>query len=126
MERFVYIDYETSDSRVNYGSVVSAALIVTDEKLKVKSIEDFDKNIISPISDYIKNNPDTVLLILPDHPTPCRLKTHTSDPVPFILYSPAIPPDSTQVYSESAAKKGELNFQYPWELLDHFFTQTGK
>ena len=38
MERFVYIDYETSDSRVNYGSVVSAALIVTDEKLKVKSI----------------------------------------------------------------------------------------
>ena len=37
MERFVYLDYETSDSRVNYGSVVSAALIVTNEKLKVKS-----------------------------------------------------------------------------------------
>ena len=37
MERFVYLDYETSDSRVNYGSVISAALIVTDEKLKVKS-----------------------------------------------------------------------------------------
>ena len=37
MERFVYLDYETSDSRVNYGSVIQAALIVTDEKLKVKS-----------------------------------------------------------------------------------------
>ena len=37
MERFVYVDYETSDSRVNYGSVIQAALIVTDEKLKVKS-----------------------------------------------------------------------------------------
>ena len=37
MERFVYIDYETSDSRVNYGSVIQAALIVTDEKLKIKS-----------------------------------------------------------------------------------------
>ena len=37
MERFVYLDYETSDSRCNYGSVVSAALIVTNEKLKVKS-----------------------------------------------------------------------------------------
>ena len=37
MERFVYLDYETSDSRVNYGNVIQAALIVTDEKLKVKS-----------------------------------------------------------------------------------------
>ena len=40
MERFVYLDYETSDSRCNYGSVVSAALIVTNEKLKVKSKHD--------------------------------------------------------------------------------------
>ena len=37
MERFLYVDYETSDSRCNYGSVISAALIVTNEKLKVKS-----------------------------------------------------------------------------------------
>ena len=37
MERFVYLDYETSDSRCNYGSVLQAALVVTDEKLKVKS-----------------------------------------------------------------------------------------
>lgn len=37
MERFVYLDYETSDSRCNYGSVIQAALVVTDEKLKVKS-----------------------------------------------------------------------------------------
>jgi 2,3-bisphosphoglycerate-independent phosphoglycerate mutase len=113
---FVYIHIEAPDECGHMG----------DEKLKVKAIEDFDKKVVSPVANYIKENPDTVLLILPDHPTPCSIKTHTSDPVPFVLYNPKISPDSTQVYSEKEAKKGALNFQYPWELLDHFLSLSGK
>ncbi len=59
---------------------------------KVLSIELIDKKVLSPIYEYLcdrknKTGEDFRILILPDHPTPLTLRTHTSDPVPFILYS---------------------------------------
>ena len=54
---------------------------------KIKSIEMIDSKIVAPIVEYLKNSgEDYNMLIMPDHPTPLALKTHTSDPVPYILY----------------------------------------
>lgn len=113
---FVYIHVEAPDECGHMG----------DEKLKTKAIEDFDKEIIGPIRAYVEKNPDTVVLVLPDHPTPCHLKTHTSKAVPFILYSPALVPDQSQHYSEKEAESGSLKFSYPWELLSHFLSINSK
>jgi 2,3-bisphosphoglycerate-independent phosphoglycerate mutase len=43
---------------------------------------------------------------LPDHPTPCKLRTHTHDPIPFIIYKPGEVPDSVVKYDEESAKSG--------------------
>jgi 2,3-bisphosphoglycerate-independent phosphoglycerate mutase len=44
--------------------------------------------------------------LLPDHPTPCALKTHTREPVPFLIYKPGLAPDEVAVYDEFSVKSG--------------------
>ena len=47
-----------------------------------------DKKILAPVFEYLKSTgEDFKIMILPDHPTPVRLRTHTIDPVPFMIYS---------------------------------------
>lgn len=55
---------------------------------KVLSVERIDKKVLAPIYEYLKGcGEDFKIMILPDHPTPIRLRTHTMDPVPFMIYS---------------------------------------
>ena len=55
---------------------------------KVLSIELIDKKILAPVYEYLKNSgEDFKIMVLPDHPTPIRLRTHTITPVPFMIYS---------------------------------------
>jgi len=55
---------------------------------KVKSIELIDEKILGPVYEYLKNcGDDFKIMVLPDHPTPIRLRTHTINPVPFFIYS---------------------------------------
>ena len=55
---------------------------------KVLSIELIDKKILSPVYDYLKScGDDFKIMVLPDHPTPVRIRTHTITPVPFFIYS---------------------------------------
>ena len=110
---FVYIHVEAPDEAGHMG----------DETLKIKAIEDFDRNIIGPIKTYIANNKDCVLLILPDHPTPCSIKTHTSNPVPFILYFSGIQGNKETHYSEKEGQNSHLKYHAPWELLTDMFTK---
>ncbi|MBQ1176659.1 MAG: phosphoglycerate mutase, partial [Paludibacteraceae bacterium] len=74
---------------------------------KVKTIEYLDSRIVKPIYDAVSawDEPVTIA-ILPDHPTPCAIKTHTNAPVPFIIYNPTQAGDSVQVYDEQAAQQG--------------------
>jgi len=51
-------------------------------------------------------NEKVAIAILPDHPTPCALKTHTHEPVPFMIYYPGIEPDEVEFYDEFSAAKG--------------------
>jgi 2,3-bisphosphoglycerate-independent phosphoglycerate mutase len=75
-----------------------------DYRLKVKTIEDFDKRLLGRILNGLKE--PCAVAVLPDHPTPIRIGTHTKDPVPFAIKSPLLEPDDVQKFDEFAAKKG--------------------
>jgi 2,3-bisphosphoglycerate-independent phosphoglycerate mutase len=75
---------------------------------KVLSIELIDKKVLTPIYDYLKScGEDFKIMILPDHPTPISLRTHTMDPVPFMIYSSVNEVEGVDSFDEfSAAATG--------------------
>jgi 2,3-bisphosphoglycerate-independent phosphoglycerate mutase len=75
-----------------------------DYRLKVKTIEDLDKRLIGLLLDGLRE--DCVIAVLPDHPTPIKLGTHTRDPVPFAIHFPSIKADGMKKFDEDSAKKG--------------------
>ena len=94
---FVYLHIEASDEAGHEGNV----------DLKLKTVEYLENRVVKPIYDEVSKWDEPVTIaILPDHPTPCRLKTHISAPIPFLIYYPGIEPDSVQQYDEESAKKG--------------------
>ena len=94
---FVYLHIEASDEAGHEG----------DLNLKLQTIENLDRRVIGPIYESIKKWDEPVAIaILPDHPTPVAHRTHTNEPVPFLIYYPGIEPDSVQTYSEVSCKNG--------------------
>jgi 2,3-bisphosphoglycerate-independent phosphoglycerate mutase len=77
---------------------------VKDYQLKVKTIEDLDKRLLGRILDGV--NEPCAIAILPDHPTPIKIGTHSREPVPFAISSPNLKPDGVKVFDEESAKKG--------------------
>jgi 2,3-bisphosphoglycerate-independent phosphoglycerate mutase len=73
-------------------------------ELKVKTIEDLDKRLIGRLLDGLKE--DCAMAVLPDHPTPIKIGTHTRDPVPFTIYNPSVEADGVKQFDESSAKNG--------------------
>jgi 2,3-bisphosphoglycerate-independent phosphoglycerate mutase len=53
---------------------------------KLQAIEDFDRHVVGTVLEGVKKFGEYVILCMPDHPTPVKLMTHTSDPVPFVIY----------------------------------------
>ena len=94
---FVYLHIEASDEAGHEGDV----------ELKTKTIEYLDNRIVKYIIEETgKMKEPVAIAILPDHPTPCALKTHTHDPVPFTIYYPGIEPDNVDIYDEFSVKNG--------------------
>ena len=94
---FVYLHIEASDEAGHEGDVA----------LKLKTIEYLDQRAIKPIWEAIKDWDEPVAIaVLPDHPTPCELRTHTAEPIPFLIYYPGIEPDEVQTYDEVSCQKG--------------------
>lgn len=94
---FVYLHIEASDEAGHEGDVA----------LKLKTVEYLENRIVKPIYEEVSKWGDPVAIaILPDHPTPCRLKTHVSTPIPFLIYKPGVEPDSVVRYDEDSAKAG--------------------
>lgn len=94
---FVYLHIEASDEAGHEG----------DFDLKVKTIEYLDQRIVKFLMEktFELNEPVT-LAVLPDHPTPWKLKTHTRDAVPFVIYRPGATPDIVEYYDEYSVRKG--------------------
>jgi 2,3-bisphosphoglycerate-independent phosphoglycerate mutase len=88
---------------------------------KVKSIELIDKEVVGPIIDYLEKLDDYCILVLPDHPTPLSLRTHTSDPVPYVLYRKATAVNSGVAgYDEEQASKTGVFAEDGFTLMDKF------
>ena len=94
---FVYLHIEASDEAGHEGDV----------ELKTKTIEYLDNRVVKYIVEQTgKMKEPVTIAILPDHPTPCALKTHTHDPVPFTIYYPGIKPDNIDIYDEFSVRNG--------------------
>lgn len=110
---FVYVHIEAPDECGHQGDISG----------KVRSIEYIDEKIIAPIIDGLKKrNMDYRMLILPDHPTPLRIRTHTRNPVPYILYSSTGNTLSgVAAYNEDEAKKTGIFIEKGYTMLDKLF-----
>ncbi|SHJ61314.1 cofactor-independent phosphoglycerate mutase [Parasporobacterium paucivorans] len=88
---FVYVHVEAPDEMGHQGSL----------ERKIKSIELLDKRLIKPILEGLqKSGEEFRMMILPDHPTPIRIRTHSSEPVPYLLYDSTRPEKHTWDYNE--------------------------
>lgn len=94
---FVYLHVEASDEAGHEGNLA----------LKLRTIEDLDRRVVGPIYEAVKDWDEPVAIaVLPDHPTPVAHLTHTSEPVPFLIYTPGVEPDGVKTFDEVACKEG--------------------
>lgn len=108
---FVYLHIEASDEAGHEGDV----------NLKIKTIEYLDQRIVKPIFDEVSKWDEPVTIaILPDHPTPCALRTHTMEPVPFIIYRSNQQGDDVEVYDEFSCQKGSYGYLREMEFMQTF------
>ena len=108
---FVYLHVEASDEAGHEGDV----------NLKLRTIENLDARIVGPIWEAVSGWDEPVAIaVLPDHPTPCALRTHTAEPVPFLIYYPGIEPDSVQTYDEAACREGAYGLLHGDEFIRIF------
>jgi len=111
---FVYIHVEAPDEMGHQGSV----------ERKVQAIEYLDEKIIGPVADALTQaGVDYRMLVLPDHPTPIRVRTHTSDSVPYMLYDATKPEEQTWNYSEAEAKQSGNFVAHGYEMMDKLFSR---
>lgn len=106
---FVYVHVEAPDEMGHQGSIEN----------KIKAIEFLDSKVVSVIKEKMDASGQAYkLLIMPDHPTPIRCRTHTSDPVPYILYDSRKQQRRIARYNEKeAAASGNL-VEHGYQLLD--------
>lgn len=108
---FVFLHIEASDEAGHEGDVA----------LKMKTIEYLDRRIVKPILDAVSTwNEPVSIAILPDHPTPCALRTHTSKPIPFTIYRTNEPGDDVQAFDEFAARKGSYGDLSGDQFMERF------
>ena len=95
---FVYLHVEASDEAGHEGDV----------DLKIRTIENLDKRAIGIIFEELKKWDEPVAIaVLPDHPTPCSIRTLTHTPVPFLIYKPGQEPDSVTRFDEFSVLEGK-------------------
>lgn len=110
---FVYLHIEASDEAGHDGNV----------KLKTKTIEYLDDRVVKPIYEATKDWKEPVTIsILPDHPTPCAIRTHTNKPVPFLIYRSNGEADGVNVFDEFESPKGEYGLIRGQEFMKLLFS----
>lgn len=86
---------------------------------KVLSIELIDKKILAPIYEYLKSTgEDFKIMVLPDHPTPIRIRTHSIDPVPFMIYDSRNEKNGVDTFCEESATNKGLYIENGYTLMD--------
>ncbi len=111
---FAYIHVEAPDEMGHQGSV----------ERKIKSIEYLDQRVIRKVREGLEAaGEDFRMMVLPDHPTPICVRTHTSTPVPYMLYDSTAPQNHTWAYNEKEAKESGIYIARGHEAIDHLFSK---
>ncbi len=108
---FVYIHVEAPDEMGHQGSMEN----------KIKAIENLDSRVIAPIKRAMdESGEDYRMLVLPDHPTPIRIRTHTSQPVPYVIYDSRHQEKKLARYTEEEAADTGIDIPQGHQLMEHF------
>jgi len=107
---FAYIHVEAPDEMGHQGLVNE----------KIEAIEKLDKHVVQVLIEELdQSGEDYRMLILPDHPTPIRIRTHSNGPVPYLLYDNRKKLGGQENYSEETAKESQLVWKDGYKLIDH-------
>ena len=109
---FVYLHVEAPDEAGHSGRCQD----------KVRAIEDFDRFIVGGVVEGMKRFPEYRILVLPDHATPIAIRTHSSEPVPFVLYdSREQRKNEVSAYDEKITERDDIRvFDKGYRLMDYF------
>ena len=110
---FAFIHIEAADEAGHQG----------DLETKVRAIEDIDTKVLGEVLAGLKENfPEWRVMVLPDHPTPLTVRTHTAEPVPFMIADSRVDLSGTEenIFSEKSAKNAGLSIGEGWKLLPYF------
>lgn len=111
---FAYIHVEAPDEMGHQGSIPN----------KIEAIESLDAKVIQVVYDELKKaGVDFRMLVMPDHPTPISCRTHTSNPVPYMLYDSTEELDKTWNYNEAEATKGGIYEENGYKMMDKLFAK---
>ena len=110
---YIFLHVEAPDETGHEGDV----------KKKIQAIEDFDLKIVGPVVKAMKKYEDYSILVMPDHPTPIHLKTHTDNPVPFCIYRSRGWDSENQKYfadsyNEKSAEETKLYIEKGYEIIN--------
>ena len=109
----VYIHVEAPDECGHRGEAEN----------KVKSLEIIDEKILSPVVEFLRSYDDFAVLVCPDHPTPLCIKTHSSDPVPYLIYSSKNEIDGVDVFTEATCKSTGNYIAEGYTMMEYFLTK---
>lgn len=90
---------------------------------KIRAIELIDEKIIAPIFAALSQKGEFAMLVMPDHYTPVSKRTHTSEPVPYMLYNSGTSLGTHSIFSEKEAQESGILLDNPWYLTNRFFLQ---
>lgn len=110
---FAYIHVEAPDEMGHQGSV---------EK-KIQAIEYLDERLIRLVKEGMDSSGEEYrMLILPDHPTPIKVRTHVAEPVPYLLYDSSAPKEHNWSYNEKEAAESGNVIEHGWDMMNYLFT----
>lgn len=110
----VYIHVEAPDECGHRGEIEN----------KVKAIEMIDENILGPVVEFLKGYDDFAVLVCPDHPTPLSIRTHTSTPVPYLIYDSKNEINSgVKVFCEKEARETGNYIEKGFTMMNYFLTK---
>jgi 2,3-bisphosphoglycerate-independent phosphoglycerate mutase len=112
---FVYLHVESPDEAGHSGNY----------QHKIRAIEDFDRLVVGNVVNDMKVFDEYRILLLPDHPTPISMRTHTSDPVPFVLFDSRVKKYNKGIaYDESITERNDIMiFEEGFRLMDYFIKE---
>lgn len=110
----VYIHVEAPDECGHRGEIEN----------KVKAIEMIDEHILAPVVEFLRGYDDFAVLVCPDHPTPLSIRTHTSTPVPYLIYDSKNEINSgVKVFCEKEARETGNYIEKGFTMMNYFLTK---